>query len=478
MDKNMLVEVKTSFGSKKKTATGYPIAPNRIITARHALYRENNEVSGEVKVRWYHKKELPEYDWRSAKVIDCGLDPELDVALLECEFPDDVNHFCHLEENNPNKELEWEGEGFATAGKLKDEWLPSPLSGVVYNAADNAKWLVLTETGKVLKEEYWCGVSGSPVFIKGTNTIIGIVLQIPPNYEARRLHATPTWKLLQCEGFRKAIDYDFRNEQIGQLRSDIIAILDESPEVCEALCAELKTSNSNCYDLVETLIHLPVNELLKHCQAAINHSLKAQKITVATTIKKLVYYLLPVVFDQRIIQEVCSSSGSGICRVEIATETVAEIIMAGSDGRCTQYGPSDASNKTLRGIWQLEEPCLNSGFDIAGRIADFKKQIINDFASIDELVTGQSLTEQEKIDLAADELEVCSEEKKTRFYLYSLPKNDRQRDEQQKMVDELRRCFPAIVFIQCSGSNDIIRHERRQYRSLVNIHQMELEDPS
>lgn len=48
--------------------------------------------------------------------------------------------------------------------------------------------------------------------------------------------------------------------------------------------------------------------------------------------------------------------------------------------------------------------------------------------------------------------------------------------EKQQLVDELKVCFPAVVFIECTAAIDVIKRERRRInRVLEKIHNMELE---
>lgn len=486
MNKDMLVEIFVSFGTEEgNIATGYPIAPNRILTARHSLYSEKNNELGRIEVRWHYLKDKPEYDWQlePATMIDCGLNDELDVALLDCQFPEGIDYYCNLEDQNPKKELKWESEGFARSGKRDDIRPATPLSGETYSAANNADWLVLTEKGKTEVPDLWRGISGAPVFVQETFTIIGVTVECPPNYDAVRLHATPAWKLLQCGGFRNEIAYDVRKEEIERILQEIAAMLSALPEVCEAFRVELNiqevfTDEGKCSVLADILIKLPVDKLLQHCEAVMDRLIKAQKTAAIESVRELVNYFLPIVFDQRIIQQVCSISYFRICRVAVATETVAEIVMAGKDGRAAQYRQCANGREWPVGVWLLEEPPNNSGMKNTDRIGEFKKQIITDYAHIDALIKGQALSEAEQVRLAAEELEYCAENKRTRYYLYSFPKQKQEQEEQVALVNELKKCFSSIVFIECKYTVDIISRERRQYRSLINIHNKEVENPS
>lgn len=63
--------------------------------------------------------------------------------------------------------------------------------------------------------------------------------------------------------------------------------------------------------------------------------------------------------------------------------------------------------------------------DSGNRIKEFKKHLIKEYAKLDELAPGQQdrLSEEEKRDLAAEELEMLAQDdKQTRYYFYALPR--------------------------------------------------------
>jgi V8-like Glu-specific endopeptidase len=476
MYKDLLVEIFADFGSadgKGKVSTGYSVAKDRILTARHGLYKDGS-FANKVEVRWHYQRDKEGCNWQVVEIVDCGLDEGLDVALLKCTFPGQIHPSICFAFNNPGEAFNWESDGFAAAGKRNENRSPIPLAGEAYHAADEADWLHLTEKGKAEAPELWRGISGAPVFRKNSNELMGVIVECPNNFDAIRLYASPLWKLAGNTQFRNEIA-KARELDLQQIRRDLKLILNDSPKLKETLAAEFRCSKD---DLINTLIYGQADELLKHCEQAISKLKQNKEQAAISKGKALVNYLLPIVFDPHIIELICSQSRFGICRVEVGSNTVAEIVMAGKDGRATEYQPTE-KDKDPVGVYLLDSPPANHGIGSDNWVTDFKRQIIEDFARLDELAVGQDqqLSPHEKLALAVDELEYCVEDKRTYYYLYRAPKDAAESAELAKAIDKLHQAFNGhVVFIECGGF-DVIRKERRNInRPLTKILQTEVEE--
>lgn len=300
--KDMLVEIFVSNEDDEEgsIATGYPVAPNKILTARHALFPEDGSGRPDkIEVRWHYLKDLGDaYDWQPATIFECGLDDALDVAVLECRFPENIRIDCYLLSKNPSKQLEWESEGFPRVGKRDEYRKAVDLWGTVAKAADNRDELTVDIEASVAEGALWKGASGSPVFWKDTDTIVGIVCSCPENFNAARFDATPTWKLLAHDGFRNAIDHGRRSLEKERIRTEIAAMLSLPPDLCAALSVGLEIRNASDNDseqeaLANTLVnHLSIDALLRHCEAVLDRLKKQNKTAAATAVRDLIYHLL------------------------------------------------------------------------------------------------------------------------------------------------------------------------------------------
>ena len=483
MNKDLLVEIFAHFGSndgKGKVSTGYPIAKDRILTARHGLYDENDNLAGKIEVRWYYQREKEGHNWQVAKIVDCALDKALDVELLKCTFPEHINPDIRFAFANPGKAFDWESEGFAAAGKRDDRRKPTPVAGETYHAADGAEWLQLIENGKVEVPELWRGISGAPVFRKSSNELMGVVIECPDNFDAIRLYATPLWKLADNIQFRNEIA-KARELDLPQIRRDLNAIFNDSPKLLETLVTEFGCPENA---LIDRLIAIPANELLKQCEQVILKLKRNKEKDAISKGKALVNYLLPIVFDPHTIDLICIQSRSGICRVDVGSETVAEIVMAGRDGKAAEYLPTE-KGKAPVGVYLLDSPAASQGIGSGNWIKDFKRQIIESFASLDELIAGQAqeFSDDEKLILAIDKLKSLIEDKdeygRSYYYVYRSPKEAVQADELNHAIEHLHQALNGVVvFIECGGF-DVIRKERENInRPLTKILQTEVEESS
>lgn len=162
-DKDLLVEIFAGKSDEEgEIATGYPIAKNRILTAGHALFTDDNE-SHPIQVRWHHLKNSPAREWRPGSVIWSG-NSKFDIAVVDCDFPDEVDHWGYLSDEALRQNKDWASEGFARAGKRDSGRMPVPVGGTAYAPATASLEFVLGNDDPVSGEDNWNGASGSPVF--------------------------------------------------------------------------------------------------------------------------------------------------------------------------------------------------------------------------------------------------------------------------------------------------------------------------
>ena len=118
--------------------TGYPVAPDRIITARHVLTDAQGRVSPRIQVRWYYAPEtstaLGQPTLRRWIDVDVGTlpfeDKDLDIAVVACEFPDGLRDWSVLSEDVIPKGMPWLSEGFIEGFAWFHEWFAFPLGPV------------------------------------------------------------------------------------------------------------------------------------------------------------------------------------------------------------------------------------------------------------------------------------------------------------------------------------------------------------
>lgn len=498
MNKNMLVEIvaSTSKGSPEgESGTGYPIAQNLILTARHLLYDDDDVLYPHIEIRWHylHQEKNDIYDWKCAKIEPTDLDEKLDVALLRCEFPEGIEHHCLMQEFNPNEEFEWESEGFSEAGHQDDvSRKATVLAGEAYSAADHADCLVLTERAYAENKELWSGISGAPVFIKGSNTIAGVIVEAPPHFKAARLCATPTWKLLDSRNkmFRDIIGYDVALKRKAQAQLKIIEFI-QVKESRRKVFADLLSKTfqtplkqAEAKSLAASILSFNVVEFLSLFDGVISLFLDPDHHqsdnTDAFEARNLAYALLPMVFDQRITDAFDSMGAYGICTMPIATTTTAEIIMAGVDQRPLSYVfMGDMSEGELLGEHNISNHIQAPNLGIADAetyVENISQHLANKYCGIKDQTRRDEIGLNRLIKRARGELKARTKaEEVTRYCFYNLPNEPLVRDEYLEVLKGLKENFPALMLMAASGSEDDEDIEFRAFFTLRKIHTTKIE---
>ncbi|MEU9851927.1 trypsin-like peptidase domain-containing protein [Streptomyces sp. NPDC047974] len=186
----------------RSTGTGYLIAPQLVLTARHVLVEHATDALWPVtSVRLGHPVE-GDTTRTSAKLL--WEHPEgLDVALLLLEEPSELPGTVRWGSPTGKAPLPYEGLGFprAAAGETRDVehlrgFLP-PLSGAMNRyVLDQDAAPAPGADGK----NAWGGASGTAIFCDD-DLLVGIVVQEALAYGARRLHALPARSFLGDAAF-------------------------------------------------------------------------------------------------------------------------------------------------------------------------------------------------------------------------------------------------------------------------------------
>ena len=206
IDKNLLVQIfvpTSDPDGKGSIGTGYPVAPGRILTARHVLFPENRVPKSLGEVRWYHLNGVLR-EWRPITNI-VWQDVNMDVTVIECDFPGTVKTYGMLTRSKPKTDARWESEGFAKVGKKEGGTCPPvPLKGATYSMGEQGVFHLGVDD-PAYQPSAWKGASGSPVFVDGK--IQGVIVIAQADFPANRLAATPSFKLLNEPSFRQAIGW-------------------------------------------------------------------------------------------------------------------------------------------------------------------------------------------------------------------------------------------------------------------------------
>ena len=493
-------------GEIGERATGYPVGKDLILTARNVLHPEppnRRDPRYPVAIRWHYFRSGDGADWIDISDDDIVWESqgELDAALIRCRRPPDAVGWGIVSHERPHDGTHWIGEGFPRAAKYDNRRNPSSFIGTVYSKAPNEPYFELTVDAAPEDEEGWKGASGMPVFVDGK--ILGVVRSVPPNFSAKKLYATPTWKLLEDDAFRRCIGSDEQMTHVKKVRGKLVKMLQSSPEAVLALSEEeqLMVSNSmvglddgqRADWLVGRLLNTDMRTVIQALRAA-HRSLceefnnqsgnqsgeRSEK--AAAILVDIAQLVIPALYDHDVIKwvkEQRDSRNIALVPLPASTRMVAEIIMAGADGRATRFlhrededdqpegelnlprmpeGGIDAGNVEVR-VALLRH--LNKKFNLGE--SDVFRRAVDDYllATFPRRARGglkRSL--EERIKLTAALLESKRRDSGQTFYMiFDLPKDAEGQNAMRAMVASLKRDYSALVFLCLDDSSDREREE-------------------
>jgi hypothetical protein len=498
MDKNLTAEIfvptRGSAGNEGNIGTGYPVGKGLLMTARHVLFPADRDEDYPIQLRWRHPGLRDgERDWIPIDDILWQSPSELDVALIRARFPQAIDSWGFLAASKPDDTMEWASEGFAKAGgKDDDKRRPVAMKGETCSAGDTANQFELLNRAPVADDQLWQGASGSPVFVG--RRIIGIIISCPENFNAGRLRATPCWKLLEDAGFRAAIGYDEQQTRRKAYKTQVSNLLKTSGEARQSLAAELneasdalagKDAKQQADYLAERLLKLEIESLIQTGRKA-QQALQQQQLDIpAAQLSKAIRALLPGVYDFGVIQGLRTdgmTTGQGFLSLPASIHTVAEIIMAGYDGREAEYRNPDRFPRgayclplSPEGGWDERGEAFQAAWDehlqnqfCDGASAAWDEYMIGQFAG--DKGSGRQRSHEQLVDLARDELEYLAEsEHKTHYFLFDLPKAESARRQVIELIRTLKQRYPCIAFLNLDSNAALEREERKRFRPLSDI---------
>jgi len=512
MNKNLVVEifVPTEGGAPDQgvIGTGYPVAKDLILTARHVLRPDDRNPNEPVEIRWRHPR-VGNGDWCPCPgELAWESDPAsgLDVALLRCAFPQAIlaEAWGFLSAERPTDHLSWSGAGFAGAGgrDRNEQRRVVNVQGKVHSAPDADSQFELGVDYATEEEAGWRGISGSAVFVHGR--IIGVVVTCPDNFDAERLRATPLWKILGDASFRRTVGYDDQQKRRRQFQQKVARVLEDSAaamqELTRGLAPALNLAGLSLPDQARStaarLLDLGVPEVITRCKQVHDELADGDRPDDAKVVVDLIQLLLPAIYDHGVIEAVRTRKyqvDAALIELPAGIRTVAEVIMAGVDRRRTLY--REDQERFPEGVYSLPLP-PEGGFDGDGEAfrRAWNEHLINKLCPADaetlrcawdDYMIGRFAAPEprarqratrELIELAADELDYRSREQgKTYYFLTDAPAEADARRALAQMIGQLKESYPAVVFLQLNDAHELERSEKRQYRPFCDLVRRETE---
>ncbi len=489
VDKSLLVAVfvpttdktgKDFKGKRGELATGYLVGKDLILTVRHVLQSEPpyyRDKRYPVAIHWYYFGSDSELDWIeiSEKSIIWQSQGELDAALIRCPRPPDALGWGIISYEKPRDGMRWQSVGFPRATKYADVRHPSSFGGQVRSMADQDAFFELIENAQPEKDEDWKGASGMPVFVG--DRILGVVQSLPPKFNVRKLYATPAWRLLKDEAFCHVIGYDEQAARINKVKSRLVKLLADSPDVIETLIRQIGITDEMTglpadrltQQLSDYLLEMDFRTVIVALNRA-HHSLfdkrddksGEQGTDAVATLVEIAQLVVPAIYDYGVVQWTRSQRDNGdaaLVPLPAGTKTVAEIIMAGVDGRETWFRPCEHEYDQQKG--QL---CLSwiptHGIDPYSRGARkaFQEYLHHKF--IPER-PALGLTREQLIMITNNYLEARSRDGGQTYYMvFPLPADAEERNALYILVQSLKNDYPAIMFLALTLPYEQVLEER------------------
>ena len=379
MEPNLVckIEVETS-GGKRRRGSGYPIRPNRIITAAHVIAdaapAEDGAAEGDARrITLFFGVKAEKLD--SPVFIEwCGKDRGVDVAVLRCSLLPELQPAHRLLTHALKKPIAWFAHGYTDFGKQKRPDGRDGYYGQLIALPDDLPTVALdTINGPIVTKE-WKGGSGSVVFDSGTGQMaLAVVTEYQDGKKLDQLVAVPICYLLNSpttkDEFRRAIQFEL-DEQREEHCKRVIATIATKLEALgkELLCSVTQRIRQD-ENIDTTSIPLDASErsFAKHiAECFVTHSAVIDVVRTLITLESelgpehadkinaIIDHLLPLNYAPDLIHRLREQSADsplvGLIENEVATQTLAEIIMAGYDRQPATFVVSGGHNPS--GAWQ------------------------------------------------------------------------------------------------------------------------------
>ena len=160
---------------------------------------------------------------------------------------------------------------------------------------------------------------------------------------------------------------------------------------------------------------------------------------------------------------------------EAATHTVAEIIMAGAEGRQVCFRKAADGNTEPVAIYRLQEPpTAGIDADFAHWTDDTEQSLANKFVARQY---DHFLKPEDRCKMIANRLELEAEEQRTRYVACQF-ESDNDRNKAMNALMSLKERYPALVLLDLSIDGPQIVQESELFQRFVEILKTALEsDP-
>lgn len=364
--------------NKAWRGSGYPITPNRIITAAHvvadAAYIAQPPEEGAARQITLAFGSTGETVAAPVSLVWC--DTTLDVAVLACQLPPKFQPAHELLIRPPETPLEWHAQGYTEFGKTARSGGKDAYRGKLPQISLTEALVPLDcEDGPVTSEQ-WKGGSGSVAFDSATSqTALAVITDYQSGKKLDQLMAVPLCYLLHSaatrESFRRAIQFEayerrrnYRDEVIEVVATKLGALEEKTLDRViqalnpllprEARVGDKLKAEARAAALATAMVSQAVVTDVVARLVGLMDTLKAH---MAEPIAEIIDYVLPLNYAPGVIQrlrEQLATDPCGLVENEVSTRSLAEIIMAGFDHQPAKFVALTDGSEDVRGKTALD----------------------------------------------------------------------------------------------------------------------------
>lgn len=308
----------------------------------------------------------------------------------------------------------------------------------------------------------------------------------------------PMWKVLREDAeFCEKIGYRQRQERRDKIRRRIEQELAPATVAIHALAAELPDMDGvlrgqgrsvKVADLVGQLLDLEVDQLIRVCKKA-HQSLGGGPD--AKPIGAIAQIILPALYDHGVVETVrnaCGNVEAALLTLPAFYPTVAEVIMAGVDGRETLFCECQSDGEFPKGKLNLPEP-PECGFDSDGLetikaleahlTRKFSWQSADEFSNtVDDFLVkrfpgqspaGQQRSWERRIEVAAREIRYQAENGRTHYLIVNEPQAAQDRAALENTLSAIRKRYPGLMCFSLDTSDKADDADFGCFRPLLDL---------
>ncbi len=506
------IDVETSDGRKLR-GTGYPITPDRMITAAHVVTdaKRAKEGSADGDPRCITLScGLPAQKLTTPVWLEwSGREQGVDVAVLRCELPPDLLPIHHLATQSLDKLTKWRAQGYTDFGKRRRPDHKDDYYGTLGTLAIESPTVVLNVDNGLTQAQQWRGGSGSVAFEADMpQRALAVITACQDGKKLDQLVAVPLGYLLHADGIRDGFRRAIQCETYAQRQKHYQHVID-------AIASQLKTlgkalGEEGVYKIVDHLcaddtlntqgIDRQVNEAIlpgKIATCFVTHSAVIDVVRSLMALGKklgtppteavsaIIDHLLPLNYAPAIIHDLRERSTGqqlvGLIEDKVATQTLAEVIMAGYDGQPATFVVAGGEHPRLRGERALdycdgpeEGPGVLDAEIVALRVA---RNMLFDLVLLKDAMQGRSPqhrgsrgeTDAEQAALEGEIKAYASQlqgavnaaryrDQRTLYCVLTAPEMH-ERASRRRVLDIIRAHVPCLFFValipQAQADNDV-----------------------